>query len=79
MRKLVYDCYFNNVKIKTISTFMEAKEWEKEDKNNRIVERLVDCTDEKEETKEEKEKRIATIHKRIETIKRKGRMRKLVN
>lgn len=79
MRKLIYDCYFNNAKMKTVSTFTEAKDWEKQNDNNRTVERLVDWTDEKKKTKEEKEKRIAMIHKRIKTIKEKRNLRKSVN
>lgn len=79
MRKLIYDCYFNNVKMKTVSTFTEAKDWEKQNNNNRMVERLVDWTDEKKETKEEKEKRITIIHKRIKAIKEKKNLRKSFN
>lgn len=79
MRKLIYDCYFNNVKMKTVLTFTEAKDWEKQNNNNRMVERLVDWTDEKKETKEEKEKRITMIHKRIKAIKEKKSSRKSFN
>lgn len=79
MRKLIYDCYFNNVKMKTVSTFTEAKDWEKQNNNNRMVERLVDWTDEKKETKEEKEKRITMINKRIKAIKEKKNWRKSFN
>ncbi len=78
MRQLVYDCYYNNTKINTVSTFLEAKEWEKQNSNNTTRERLVEWTDKK-ETKEEKEKRIAMINKRIKAIKEKRNLRKSVN
>ena len=75
MRKLVYDCYFNKVKMKTVSTLKEAKEWKDTDANNTVKEKLIDWTDKKEETKEEREKRIATMNKRIKAIKEKSKKR----
>lgn len=74
MRKLIYDCYYNNTKVNTVSTFAEAKEWEKQNSNNTIKKRLIEWTD-KEETKEEKERRIAMIDKRIKAIREKNKKR----
>lgn len=75
MRKLVYDCLYKNVRMKTVNTFKEAKAWKKEDERNTVKERLIDCV-EKEETKEEREKRITRAKKRNEAIRRKASMAK---
>lgn len=66
MRKLVYDCYYENIKIKTTSSFEEAKNWKAENNKNNFKECLIDYTEE--ETKEAKEKRLAMIKKRKEKL-----------
>lgn len=71
MRKLVYDCLYKNVRMKTVNTFKEAKAWKKEDERNTVKERLIDYV-EKEETKEEREKRITRAKKRNEAIRKKA-------
>lgn len=73
MRKLVYDCLYKNVRMKTVDTFKEAKAWKKEDARNTVEERLIDYV-EKEETKEEREKRITRAKKRNEAIRKKASM-----
>jgi hypothetical protein len=66
MRKLVYDCYYENIKLKTVNTFEEAKKWKTENNKNSFKECLIDYTEE--ETKEAKEKRLAMIKKRKEKL-----------
>ena len=66
MRKLVYDCYYENTKLKTVNTFEEAEKWKIENNKNSFKECLIDYT--KEETKEAKEKRLAMIKKRKEKL-----------
>ena len=73
MRKLVYDCLYKNVRMKTVDTFKEAKAWKKEDVRNTVEERLIDYV-EKEETKEERKKRITRAKKRNEAIRKKASM-----
>ena len=76
MRLLVYDCYYNNIKIKTVTVFKEAKEWKEKDSKNTYTERLIDWTNEKEETEKEKEERLLKMKKKIEAIKRKANERR---
>lgn len=76
MRMLVYDCYYKDVKIKTVSTFSEAKKWKKQNEKNTYKERLPYWTNETKETDEEKEKRLAREKRKIEIIKNKIKGRK---
>ena len=70
MRKLVYDCFYKDTKVTTVSTMKEANEWKSKDKMNRVKERITDVVSE--ETDKERNKRLERITKRKEAIKNKN-------
>lgn len=69
MRKLTYDCYFRGDKIKTVESYEEANEWKAENRFNSVKERLVEVSERKELSEEDK----AHINKIIEAIKSKSK------
>jgi len=75
MRKIVYDCYYRNARMKTVDTFSAAEEWRKQDSKNTVRERLINWTKQKEETEKEKEERINRRERKVEAIRRRAKMR----
>ena len=73
MRKLTYDCYYRNIKMKNVETLKEAEEWKAEDRKNTVKERLVDYK--VVETEKEREKRLERVEKRQKAIKTKVEQR----
>lgn len=71
MRKLMYDCYCKGVKIKSVATIQEAKEWKKEKSFNTVKEVMVDYQQERQETEEERKERLEKIAKRQKAIRTK--------
>ena len=71
MRKLVYDCYFEDTLIKTVTSYAAAVEWASKDRRNSYKDRLIKMNDKKELTKEETDKQKEQIKKRIEKIRSK--------
>lgn len=71
MRKLVYDCYFEDTLIKTVTSYAAAVEWASKDRHNSYKDRLIKMNDKKELTKEETDKQKEQIKKRIEKIRSK--------
>ena len=61
MRKLVYDCFYKDMKMVTVSTMKEANEWKAKDKMNSVKERITDVC--YEETDKERNKRLERIKK----------------
>ena len=77
MRKLVYDCYFEDTLVKTTSSYADAVEWAGEDRHNSYKDKLVKY-DEKHETKEQKEKRLTQIENRQTKIREKYTQKKAI-
>lgn len=62
MRALVYDCYYKNEKVKTVSTFDAAKEWIRKGGGYSIKEVLLNSPEEEsKEARERREKRVQKI------------------
>ena len=74
MRKLTYDCYYRNIKMKNVETLKEAEEWKAEDKKNTVKERLIDYK--RVETEKEKEERLERVAKRQKAIKTKAEQKR---
>ena len=70
MRKIVYDCYYKETKMMTVSTMKEAKEWKAKNLFNTVKETLIKV-EEKPETAKEKEVRLTRIAKRQNAIRNK--------
>ena len=70
MRKIVYDCYYKETKMMTVSTMKEAKEWKAKNLFNTVKETLIKV-EEKPETAKEKEVRLTRIAKRQNVIRNK--------
>lgn len=66
MRKLAYDCYYKNAKMKRVTTLEEAKIWKAEDKKNWVKEVLIECK--KEEDEKARDKRVERARERREAI-----------
>lgn len=62
MRKLVYDCYYRGIKTETVADYKTAKAWADAHRCNSYKERFEDMR--KEETEEERNKRLERIAKR---------------
>ena len=73
MRKLTYDCYYRNIKMKSVTTLEEARAWKAEDKKNWVKEVLIECK--KEENEKAREKRVERARKRREAIVAKAKKR----
>ena len=73
MRKLMYNCYYKDTKVTTVSTLKEANEWKAKDKFNTIKEELVKFEDRKQESEKERAERLSTITKRQTAIKNKNK------
>lgn len=73
MRKLAYDCYYKNAKMKRVTTLEEAKIWKAEDKKNWVKEVLIECK--KEEDEKVRDKRVEKARERREAIVAKAKER----
>ena len=69
MRKLIYECYYKDTFVTTVSTLKEANEWKAKDNLNSYKISLVNIKTK--ETEKEKELRLAKIAKRQKAIKSK--------
>ena len=76
MRKIVYDCYFKNAKMKTVTTLSEANDWKMQDAKNSVKERLTAWTDQKPDTEEQIKKRDERRAKKIKAINNKRERKK---
>lgn len=76
MRKIVYDCYFKNAKMKTVATLSEANAWKMQNAKNSVKERLTAWTDQKPETEEQIKKREERRAKKIKAINNKRERKK---
>ena len=77
MRKLVYDCYFEDTLVKTTSSYADAVEWAGQDRRNSYKDKLIKY-EQKHETKEQKEKRLAQIESRQIKIREKKEQKKAI-
>lgn len=73
MRRLTYDCYYRNIKMKSVTTLKEAKAWKAEDKKNWVKEVLIECK--KEEDEKARDKRVEKARERREAIVAKAKKR----